>query len=519
MAENSDMKEENPEMAAPEISNSSKLKIKTELDTSLQCDEQLPNMPKKRGRKAKKPPAVKTDAKKRKSSVKSPDPINNLAITIKQEIVEEVAFESSRRSSLRSRKSDSTLKEVEAGPSIKKEPIELSDDEVDIIDDSDSDPAWTPSAKTPKATDHLKSHGIQCMVKKRGPKVGSRRSSAGNAPAAKRERKKSRESQPRKTSTEKSVPATICKKEILEPVVKVRKEKERFLVAKADINKPTPFLWRVDKETNMLQRFEWFEQDGMLLYRSTYTYAAWNEISFSNYVTANVKIVSHNRVVFIVEYLGPALNEPAEEFSDENVAAPPDPLRENFEVFLQTLISQALDPNFLSEITNENDEYFLSNIKEIEQVSEAKKSTLMKDTWDEELQKCANTYPCLNILDSITNEMKCQVCDKENGIKLLQFYGQPYDWTTLGSVEMPLATKTQFNACCRCSATVSLYNRLHHQKYNFFIKCRTKMNEVKGDSEKVESHVLLEDCLQDHAWVNTLYSELEQTWRECEEKS
>ncbi|XP_035213277.1 uncharacterized protein LOC118187187 isoform X2 [Stegodyphus dumicola] len=514
-----DLRENHLHFTNSETLPAGKLKIKTEIDTSLQCDEQLPNMPKKRGRKAKKPPAVKTDAKKRKSSVKSPDPINNLAITIKQEIIEEVAFESSRRSSLRSRKNESTLKEVEAGPSIKKEPIELSDDEVDIIDDSDSDPAWTPSSKTPKATDHIKSHGIQSVVKKRGPKVGGRRSSAGNAPAAKRERKKSRESQPRKTSTEKSVPATVCKKEILEPVVRVRKEKERFLVAKADINEPTPFLWRVDKETNMLQRFEWFEQDGLLLYRSTYTYAAWNEISFSNYVTANVKIVSHNRVVFIVEYLGPAVNEPVEEFPDENVTAPPDPLRDNFEVFLQTLISQALDPNFLSEITNENDEYFLSNIKEIEQVSEAKKSTLLKDTWDEELQKCANTYPCLNILDSITNEMKCQVCDKENGIKLLQFYGQPYDLTTLGSVEMPLATKTQFNACCRCSATVSLYNRLHHQKYNFFIKCRTKMNEVKGDSEKIESHVLLEDCLQDHAWVNTLYSELEQTWRECEEKS
>lgn len=44
------------------------------------------------------------------------------------------------------------------GPSIKTEKLEdtrdhidiSSDDEIDILDDSDSDPAWTPSVKTPK---------------------------------------------------------------------------------------------------------------------------------------------------------------------------------------------------------------------------------------------------------------------------------------------------------------------------------------------------------------------------------
>lgn len=38
-------------------------------------------------------------------------------------------------------------------------------------------------------------------------------------------------------------------------------------------------------------------------------YAAWNEISFSNYVTANVRIVSHSRMLFVVEYLGPEKSE------------------------------------------------------------------------------------------------------------------------------------------------------------------------------------------------------------------
>lgn len=44
------------------------------------------------------------------------------------------------------------------GPSIKQEKLDdprdqidlSSEDEIDILDDSDSDPAWTPSVKTPK---------------------------------------------------------------------------------------------------------------------------------------------------------------------------------------------------------------------------------------------------------------------------------------------------------------------------------------------------------------------------------
>lgn len=38
------------------------------------------------------------------------------------------------------------------------------------------------------------------------------------------------------------------------------------------------------------------------------------------------------------------------------------------------------------------------------------------------------------------------------------------------------------------------------------------MNEVKGTTDKMESHVLLEECLQDHNWVNQVCEQFCQSY-------
>lgn len=71
-----------------------------------------------------------------------------------------------------------------------------------------------------------------------------------------------------------------------------------------------------------------------------------------------------------------------------------------------------------------------------------------------------------------------KVCKQENGGKLFQLSGEPYDFITLATVELPSSLKNQFNICEACSIILTLYSHLHHQKYNFFIKCRTKVSDV-----------------------------------------
>lgn len=59
------------------------------------------------------------------------------------------------------------------------------------------------------------------------------------------------------------------------------------------------------------------------------------------------------------------------------------------------------------------DEYFLNNIKEIENISELKKKLLLKEFWDETLVKSMNSYPSIKVLDcadSTSDSGECEVC-------------------------------------------------------------------------------------------------------------
>ncbi|GFT69386.1 DUF4211 domain-containing protein [Nephila pilipes] len=492
------------------------------LPVLFNSDEQL-NLPKKSGRKTKI--SSETNTKTKKTSLKSTETRSNSSMFIKKEIIEEGAAPSERLRSLRSRRNESMSKESEPGPSVQEEePPDFSSDHYENFDDTDSDPAWTPSSKSSKAVENAKTFVGQ-FPKKRGPKAG-RRGSVSNNLASKRKRANQQDPPSKKKCPAKPETQAVKKKVSANSKVKKDTESDRFLVAKADINLPTPFIWKVDKKSSMLQRFEISEQNGVLLYHSSFTYAARNEISVNNYVTADVRIKSPDTV----QYLGPNLTEaaavalskmkPAEPLNKTPVKQNFDHLKEDFTVYLQCLLSQDVDSNFLYEIYKFSDDYFLVPITNLETVSENKKQKLIKDSWDEDLRKCVNNFPCISVENNTSEIAHCHVCDINLGNKLLQFYGQPYDLLTLAPVDTLLANKTQFDVCDKCSSSLSLYNRVHHHKYNLFIKCRSKASEVKSNHDNLKSHEdVLKLCLEDITWIDQLFGEQTQMWHEVEEKS
>lgn len=117
-----------------------------------------------------------------------------------------------------------------------------------------------------------------------------------------------------------------------------------FVVKMVDLKCEHPPLWRITTGNNLLQQFEPKTQNGVVLYENTNQYAGWNHEIKKEYVGVDVKLTQHTRNQITVERL--LLNfqkiEKPENFYDKH-----------FVIYLQILISTALDPKFWESIENE----------------------------------------------------------------------------------------------------------------------------------------------------------------------
>lgn len=139
--------------------------------------------------------------------------------------------------------------------------------------------------------------------------------------------------------------------------------------------------------------------------------------------------------------------------------------QDQFEVYIQTLISQGLDSNFLIEIMQEqgniysvliwkvfrfswvlnflkkSDEYFLSNVKTIDDLTTGRKQRLRNSMpWPAKLLYSIETWPCYNIITDlgVTNngQIICAACNKHNIVSRVILYGQPYNANTVGPTQL-----------------------------------------------------------------------------------
>ncbi|XP_077517579.1 uncharacterized protein LOC144128225 isoform X2 [Amblyomma americanum] len=329
-----------------------------------------------------------------------------------------------------------------------------------------------------------------------------------------------------------------------------------YIIAVADVHRPRPPIWRIEGRS-LLQRFEVIETgEKNLLYRNSSSFSAWNPLEQSKYANISVRVHSNSRSATVVEVLeihaspnsSLAKNGGTEARSTAGggAALQLHNLEEKFEVYLQTLLSHVLDPNFLAEVHRENDEYFLANLQTVDGENERHCAQLRRCLWGLDLWQALTTRPVVRVTDlpspskgaeankdapaaaAVTGQdtvvvkteattRPCEGCGEGVAMRLVEFSGEPYDELDLSSrpVEGGAAEKCSFQLCVTCAKHIPTVSQLHHYKYHTFHRCKEKIERLREEQKVTESHIILERCLQDDAWVNQMFADLQKLWRTC----
>nr|XP_022906225.1 uncharacterized protein LOC111418023 isoform X1 [Onthophagus taurus]XP_022906226.1 uncharacterized protein LOC111418023 isoform X1 [Onthophagus taurus] len=388
-------------------------------------------------------------------------------------------------------------------------------DEPGDFADSDSDPAWTPMAKEDVDDDVP-------VKKKRGRKKGFKlvvpqAQSTEDDLNARRKRKEQR--------SDHILSGTKSPSEE-DGFFKFNKLKEKcqigeFVVIQNELIQEWPAIWRVDGKT-LLQKYEPFEQNGYTLYRNISTYTSWTPESKKQYITVPVRYKSQGQMETIVEFLRREMT-----FVDENfvstVLKENEVYQDNFEVYIQTLISQALDSNFLTEIFQEKDDYFLSNVQTIDDITNKKTEKLTSLlNWSKPTEVSVCTWPCYNVIKELgvadSQSKNCAGCGFLGVSVRVLLYGQPYNSTTLeGCQPNPQAVNEKDFLMCRiCANRVQLLNKITHQKYLMYIECAKRVADKRISDPQKDTTCILNELLADEAWLNQLFFEVRTAWCEVE---
>jgi len=299
-----------------------------------------------------------------------------------------------------------------------------------------------------------------------------------------------------------------------------------YLIAKKDIEEwrsgLNPPIWRIDGKS-LLQKFTHFEKDGRIQYKNIPTYSGWTPASYHQYTGVKTKFIFQAKKETTLELLDviedsdeappPERPNPTERRAWSNPIESrdyeiPDEMRLNknaFKIYIQALISNALDTTFLQDVYDDSDEYFPPAIKKIEnQGTPARNHLLEVAKWAENYKRAVNTWPCTNIKNE-TNDT-CSACSGPKGIKAVQFYGRSYDSESLAdkAAEKDLDIHKKWPLCERCGVITSLYNKIKHYKYEHFDQCKMQVANMRVIFPEEETKIV-EELLENREWVTTLF--------------
>lgn len=386
--------------------------------------------------------------------------------------------------------------------------------------ESDSDPAWSPRKNGSDNEDASCKRVTRTSTKRKSRSPPKDSSDEDDIPVAERIKKKKHKKKslysskkPSEKTQKKSPP------QIIYPSKPASSSKSNnfpfsigeFVVSKADVHLMCPPLWRV-KETSMLQKFIHFVDNGTSLYRNLPFFTGWSPESKQTYEGVIVKVISATKTDMVIQLL----SQDIQSFCDnerkiiEGVMQQTSPYFENFEVYIQTLFSQALDANFLIEVFQEDDEYFLLNIRAIDSlVSDMKKRLTDALSWPAEVTSAVQYYSSYKCQPKGGSGCRCG----SPGIVLLTFSGLGYNKDTLQPEASSTHPSTLDIVLCRdCLSHVELLFKVCHFKRSLYGVCLEKVNEARDINPNKDTTLILDELVQNDAWLTQLFEGIRKEW-------
>ncbi|CAD7005590.1 unnamed protein product [Ceratitis capitata] len=251
-------------------------------------------------------------------------------------------------------------------------------------------------------------------------------------------------------------------------------------------------------------------------------YSSWNLDSKKLYVKAPVRIQVQSHKETIVEFMRSELLADDTEQFIEKIMEDYLRYRDNFEIYIQTMISQVLDPSFFLEITREKDEYFLGSVRIIDSIMDNCKRKLLSITpWTRSIIVSIETYPKCHVFtewgqNNLTQRIVVAVISQV--FLCVSCFSVIHIMRTLcNRCRLIRVWHVRRTYCCVAYVLhVLIFHKIAHEKYNLYIQCSSRVAEQQQECPGKSSTEILNDLLAEHNWVDELFRNMRNSWAEVE---
>lgn len=276
-------------------------------------------------------------------------------------------------------------------------------------------------------------------------------------------------------------------------------------------------VWKIEAG-KLLQKYEPVVNDTAVLHKSVSIYSSWSGDVRTNFKAVLVELITTTgRKCEIVKVLDSFLPKPPDDSLEQ------DSLMELFNLYVQVLLSQAIDPTFFATIEQGQESYYLGPLEQIDNLLiEAEQAILSLISWNEKFKLAMDQRPFYKVTEPHNEMQLSQGCCEATtdasivAIKNVKFFGPLYDRKSLEvTSEGKTLTSQEFAISQVAAKHLVTYHGLHHFKFLLFKKCQEEVQFIKYTERGKAENEILEDCMKNRVFVQQGLRELKTLLENC----